>query len=142
MKAILSAHILVFKNSQVLLVRHEKGADHLTGVYGIPGGRINENENFVNAAIRELKEETGLIVDKADLQEFPNNQYTADIKRKDGTTKKFTMAVYFSSKFKGGLRRSSETEPEWIKLSKLYKYNLLPNVKNAILNARQSLIKP
>ncbi len=138
MNAILSAHVLVFKNNQVLLVRHEKSAGHLTGVYGIPGGRINENENFINAATRELKEETGLIVEVDDLREFPNNQYTADIKRKDGASKKFTMTVFFTGRFSGNLKKSSETTPQWISIHSLSKIDLLPNVKKAIQDAKRT----
>ena len=142
MNVILSAHVLVFKKNQVLLVRHEKGAGHLTGVYGIPGGRINENENFINAASRELKEETGLIVEINDLREFPNNRYTALIKRKDGTTKKFTMTVFFTDKFSEKLKKYSETTPKWIFISQLSKINLLPNVKKAIFDAMRTFTTP
>jgi len=37
MQPILSAHILIFNQDKVLLVKHEEGAGHINGVYGIPG---------------------------------------------------------------------------------------------------------
>lgn len=142
MKSILSAHVLIFKANKVLLVKHGQGAGHLTGVYGIPGGRLDEKETFENAATREFFEETGLIVKKKDLQKFAKNEFTADIKRKDGNIKRYTMTVFFALNFSGSLKKSSETEPQWIKISELDYYNLLPNVKNAVLAAKNSFTKP
>src|SRR5258706_5596518 len=128
---IITAHVLVFQKDKVLLVRHGVSAGHLTGVYGIPGGHLNGDETLKHAAIRVLHEETGLEVDEKDLQDFPSNKYTADIQRKDGSTKRYTMTVFTSMSFGGLLNKTSETTPEWIEFSKLDEYNLLPNVKEA-----------
>lgn len=132
MHSIPSAHILLFENGKVLLVKHQEGADHITGSYGIPGGRLNENETLKQTAVREFREETGLIVEENNLFEFPNNSYTADIKRKSGKTKRYTMNVFLVKDFKGELQSSSETIPEWIEINKISNLNLLPNVANAI----------
>ncbi len=128
----LSAHVLVFKDDRVLLVKHGDEAGHLTGVYGIPGGRVNEGEDVEDAAVRELLEETGTKVSKEDLQSFPNNQYTADIKRKDGLIRRYMMTVFLCEEFSGEIKVSDETIPEWIEISNLNSYNLLPNVERAI----------
>lgn len=132
MDSILSANVLVFSDNNVLLVRHGEGAGHLTGVYGLPGGRPNSGETLEDAAIRELLEETGIRVNKEDLVSFPNNQYSAKIRRKDGTNKLYTMTVYVSNKFTGELVGSDETIPEWIEIPKLNSYHLLPNAEKAI----------
>lgn len=137
MTPILTAHVLAFQNDNVLLVRHGEGAGHLTGVYGIPGGRLQEGEESKTAAARELQEETGLIVETSDLHEFANNQFTADIQRKDGEVKRYTMTVFYAETFSGELKESEETTPEWITIADLQTYNLLPNVQQAIENAVQ-----
>lgn len=119
----------------MLLVKHGEGAGHLTGVWGIPGGRPLDSETPQETAARELSEETGLKVQKEDLQDFPDNQYTADIQRKDGTLRRYTMRVFLCDTSTGELKSSTETEPEWIKLSEISQYNLLPNVQKAVETA-------
>lgn len=131
-QAILSGHVLLFNGNKVLLVRHGEGAGHLTGVYGIPGGRPDEGEDIIDAASRELFEETGITVSNKDLISFPDNQYSANIKRKDGSIKKYTMTVFIGKEFSGEPKASEETSPEWIETSKLNSYNLLPNVAKAV----------
>lgn len=132
MDTITTAHILVFDKDKVLLVRHGESAGHLTGVYGIPGGHLAEGESLKEAAIREFHEETGLLVDSSDVEEFPRNVYEADIKRKDGTTKHYAMTVFAGVLFAGELRATGETIPEWISTNRLSEYHLLPNVKEAV----------
>lgn len=135
MDAAITSHILIFQNDSVLLVRHGGKAGHITGTYGIPGGHRNGNESLEEAAVREFKEETGLEVDQADLEEFLDNEYSADILRKDGTIRNFTMHIFLAKKWTGEIKENEETSPLWIDIGSLDKYNLLPNVKKAILVA-------
>jgi len=39
----------------------ERGSEPVKGVWWLPGGRIYKGETFFDAAIRKVKEETGLI---------------------------------------------------------------------------------
>lgn len=132
MEPILTAHILVFQDNNVLLVRHGETAGHLTGTYGIPGGHLQENEDMLTAALREFQEETGLSVRPEDLQTFPRNKYTAEIQRKDGSSKTYTMEIYIAMEFAGELNEDGEATPAWVPVEKLDDYNLLPNVKEAV----------
>jgi 8-oxo-dGTP diphosphatase len=127
---IYSGHVVVLQGDKLLLVKHEEKASHLTGVYGIPGGRPDKGESILDAAARELEEESGIKANKKDLHEFSNNKYTADIKRKEGL-RRMTMTVYVCVNFSGDLKSSPESSPEWVKMSGLDNYNLLPNVKKA-----------
>ncbi len=40
------------------------------GIYKIPGGGVEKDEDLINALIREVREETGLIVKKASIKEI------------------------------------------------------------------------
>jgi mutator protein MutT len=136
MNGIPTAGILLFKNNTVLLVKHKEAAGHLNGVYGIPGGHIEPGETIEQAGIRELQEETGLVVQLSDLRSYSNNSYTADIIRKNGDQQTFTMTIFYSDTFSGELKAGPETNPVWVDVDKLDLFNLLPNVEQAILDAQ------
>ncbi len=139
-KIITSVAVLIVEKGKVLLVKHRKDAAHEFGTYGFPSGTLHKGELEKDAAVRELQEETGLKTTAGLLFEFPNNFYTADIKRKDGSTNRFSMRVFISNKdYVGELKNSPETIPQWVKISELDNYNLLPNVKNAIETALKFL---
>lgn len=128
-KIIPTVGIVVFKNNNVLLVRHEEGAEHLTGIYGLPGGRIKEGEDIKDAASRELLEETGL---QADGLIHLSHIFYADILRKSGEILKVSWNIFVTNEFKGDIKGSSETTPEWIDIKEVSRLNLLPNTELAI----------
>lgn len=114
MKITPSAAALVINDNKILLIREEEGSGHLTGVYGIPGGHVDEGETEIETAVRELKEETGLITKKEDCREFDGNYFTAEIPRKDGSVINFGWRVYYCKKFSGNLKSNSQTTPYWV----------------------------
>lgn len=56
----LSVGVIVIRNSEVLLVRHNYGSAN--GKYLNPGGYLKDNELPEEAAVREVLEETGVRV--------------------------------------------------------------------------------
>ena len=132
-KVIPTAGVLIYRNNEeVLLVRHGESASHLTDTYGLPAGRLRENESEIEAAIRELEEESGLITTQKHLWKLPKF-YSAKIERKDGT-KTFSLTVFLCDSYSGELRKTDETEPLWIKISDMDNYNLISNTKQIVLH--------
>ncbi|OGL36542.1 hypothetical protein A3E49_01205 [Candidatus Saccharibacteria bacterium RIFCSPHIGHO2_12_FULL_49_19] len=68
-RAILVATITVIDDGKVLLVKR-KQTGFMDGYYATPGGHVDADETIREAAVRELKEETGLIVKEQDLKLF------------------------------------------------------------------------
>jgi ADP-ribose pyrophosphatase YjhB (NUDIX family) len=137
-----SVAAIAIDDGKILLVRHEKEASHLTGIYGLPGGRLMPGESETDAIVREFKEETGLQAEKKDFSQFVDNYYTAKIPRKDGTVASFAWTVFKVKKFTGELKGGVETTPEWIEINMLSAFEdegkLLPNTIKAIKAANSS----
>ena len=119
--------VLVFQNDTVLLVKHGEKASHVLGSYGLPAGRVEEDESTIHAAVRELKEETGLEATEEDLELLPLNIPDADIKRSDGTTKTFSITVFLCRKYSGELQHNFETIPEWVAIKDVHTLPLIVN---------------
>ena len=133
MEVIQSVGVLIIQDGKVLLVRHGEDAGHINGTYGLPAGRLEKDENERTAAMRELKEETGLDVLPEDLIEYPSDVWKAEITRKDGSVNTYQIKVFVCKRFSGTLKASRETTPDWVEIAKLDEYNLLPNVKEIIM---------
>jgi (d)CTP diphosphatase len=133
---------IAIRDGKILLVRHGEGASHVTGIYGLPGGRVGENETELEAIAREFKEETGLTAEKKDFLDFAGNYYVAKIPRKDGTIANLGWTVFKVRKFTGELKGGNETTPEWIDISMLSAFEqegkLLPNTIKAVKAANSS----
>lgn len=141
-KLIPTVAAIAIHGGKFLLVRHEEGAGHVTGTYGLPSGRVEGGESEFEAAVREFSEETGLTAKSEDFKEFPGNYYVADLNRKDGSTMHCGWGVFKVLKFEGEIKASSETTPVWLSLEEIKQLGkeekLLPNVLDAIPAALKS----
>ncbi|GAA2264793.1 hypothetical protein GCM10010145_43840 [Streptomyces ruber] len=74
LRRVVGSRLLLVPGAQVLLrddegrVLFQQRAD--SGVWELPAGACEEDGDFADAAVRELAEETGLRVDRADLTAF------------------------------------------------------------------------
>ncbi|HUG83642.1 MAG TPA: NUDIX hydrolase [Euzebya sp.] len=58
MQPILGVGAVVVRDGRLLVVR--RGNEPATGLWAVPGGRVEFGETLADAAVRELAEETGL----------------------------------------------------------------------------------
>ncbi len=91
--------------------------------YTLPGGHIEPGESFVDAVIREMKEETGLDIVNPKLcgiKQFPI----------DGG--RYIVLLYKTEEFAGELVSSEEGQMEWIHRSDLDKINTVSDLKELL----------
>ena len=81
--------------------------------WNFPGGHVEKGEYVTLSVIREMKEETGLLIENPKLcgiKEFH--------KLKDG--KRYIVFLYIADKFSGELKSSSEGDIFWYPIAELH----------------------
>ena len=105
------------ENNEVLVQRRKK---YWCGL-SFPGGHIERNESFVDSAVREVKEETGLDIKNVRFCGFINWD------NKD-TGKRYVVLCYKTNSFSGELiKETDEGEVFWIHPDDLQNEELSPN---------------
>ena len=89
------------------------------GFYDIPGGKIEDNETSIDAAIREFKEETTMDIRNPKyagnlIVEYPNRVFDFDI--------------YLAYEYSGEPSTTSDNTAEWISIDELLSKNKLFSV--------------
>jgi 8-oxo-dGTP diphosphatase len=115
----LGASIAVFKSDTVLLV--ERGRAPWRGLWSLPGGSIEPGERPSEAALRELKEETGIT---AEIEGFVDNVEFA-AKDDDGRPVTWRLAMFYGRYAGGSLQPGSDASgANWIAVGDLEKLGL------------------
>ncbi len=99
------------KDDQVLLAMKKRGFG--SGKWNGYGGKVNENENPITAAVRELEEESGLVADEKNLQQVALVQFYFD------GNPIFECFVYTTHTWHNDPIETEEMRPQWYPISAL-----------------------
>lgn len=110
-RCVLTTMVMVYQGDQILVLDRQK-ADW-PGIT-FPGGKVEPRESFVEAAIREVKEETGLDVQHlklCGLKQWKSHE-------------RYLVVFFKTDQFSGELQSSDEGEVFWIPRKDLAQYEL------------------
>lgn len=109
---------LVIENEKIVITKYLKGMKE--GYYDIPGGKIEEWETAEEAAIREMKEETGIKVSNLIKKGSFEVEYPDRI---------FYFEIFIAKNYQGILQDFEENTAEWIEICELLnKEKILSNI--------------
>lgn len=111
---------LIICNGKILL--EKRGNEPGKGKWSIPGGLVELGETVEQTVIREVKEETGLEVEKPEHVDVVDNVVLDE----KGRTRFHFVIIDFSVKLKGGvLKAASDAEElKWVALDEVERCDL------------------
>jgi 8-oxo-dGTP diphosphatase len=119
-RPLVSVGAVVVNEGRVLLVK--RGREPLKGQWSLPGGLVEVGESLEAAVIREVEEETGLIVEPVGLVELLDRIY------REGARVRFhyVIADYLCRATGGALKAASDAdEVRWIERPEWNSHSLL-----------------
>lgn len=126
-KFAIGAFVVIFDKKDRVLLSHRRDLD----IWNLPGGRVEEGELPTEAAIREIKEETGLMIKIKDLIGVYGKPHKDEF-----------AFVFLGMKNGGKLRKSKEADKHrFFKLNKIPKNTILKHVER-IQDAVREIDKP
>lgn len=125
----IASYLIIEKDNKIVFVLRQNTA-WMNGYYGLPAGKVEIGESFLQTAIREAKEETGVDVNEEDL-EFVHLSHRSLRKENNGEW----VDVYFKVRDWKGKPHNAEPdlhgELSWFSIDKLPD-NLIPSTRFAL----------
>lgn len=113
---------LVYDEEKVLV--QEKTGTKYEGGLVFPGGHVEEGESLRDSVIREIREETGLVIKNPQPCGFK------DWILEDGT--RYIVLLYKTDQFEGELKSSREGKVFWLDRNDISSANLIWNMRELL----------
>ena len=121
-QAIFTNICMVYDDCGNILVQNRRARDW-PGIC-FPGGHVEPGESFVESVIREVREETGLTIEK------PILCGTKQFQTEKG--ERYVVFFYKTNHFSGELKSSAEGEVFWIPRKDLNRYTLCTDFEDMV----------
>jgi len=130
-KPVLAVSAAIIRDSKVLIVRRARPP--ASGVYTLPGGGVEIGETLIEAVVREVREETALIVEPVALAGYRE----AVARDGDGRIKWHFVILPFAARWIAGELTLNEelAEAMWLDPSDMAGLNTTPGLAEIVANA-------
>jgi mutator protein MutT len=134
---IVSVGGIIIRNSRILLEKRKN--DPGRGKWSIPGGIVELGESPEQAVIREVREETGLVVDAPELIDVVSTVSLDE----GGKVKYHFVIVDYLVKLKGGTAKaaSDAARLDWVRLDEVEQRDLTKSFRGFFEKNRKRLEK-
>lgn len=113
-KTIITNMCMIYDNEGHILVQDRVNPDWAGITF--PGGHVEKEESFVNSVVREVKEETGLLIKKPILCGIKQFQTK--------NNERYVVLLFKTNQYSGNLKSSREGKVFWIHKDQLFHYPL------------------
>lgn len=124
----IASYVLLEKDGKIAFVLRS-GTDWMNDYYGLPSGKVEHDEPFLEAAVREAKEEVGVDINIEDLEPV------LTVHRKASDSAPYWVDMFFKAKKWQGEPFNAEphvhSELAWLDPKNLPE-NVIPSVKDAL----------
>ncbi len=125
--------IIQDNNGKCLLIRRSATNKSNVGKWEFPGGKIDIGEEFYGALLREVKEETGLIV---------NVKHIAGVVESEVPTVRIATLIFSGTKESSQISLSDEHDTfVWVSVKEFSSYDLVEHLKTFLEEKNESLLK-
>lgn len=130
-KIIPAVLVAIIKEDKKVLLARRNNTSYMDGWYGLPGGHLEENETLQEGAVREVKEEVGLLIDPGELELF-------QIYQNQNTPGRQYIGFIFRAKKWAGRPEAGEDKVEGVEFFDMKKLpdKIIPYHKKAIENIK------
>lgn len=121
-QAIFTNMCMLYDNKGNILIQ-DRVSSHWPGIT-FPGGHVEKGESFTHSVIREVWEETGLVIKNPILCGVKQFQTQQD--------ERYVVLLYKTNQYQGELTSSSEGEVFWIAREELLNKQLAPDFEKML----------
>lgn len=130
-QVLLSGRCMIIHDQHLLLVKRASNDRYRPGAWEFPGGKANAGEDLEHSLLREIEEETGLLVRVIERTVYNDSYVIRDGSDYDGAT--YVVIFNIARVTSGSLRLSNEhSSAEWVTPEEAKTYDLTPESREAL----------
>jgi len=124
-KIVLASCCILIKKNKILTTKRPAGKP-FSNYWEFPGGKLEKEESFYDAIIRELEEELGIKVKSEDLSIIDNVSHSYEL------NSVVVMAVFYIRKWTGIVKAKEGQQIQWLTAADLSKVKFLEGSKTIL----------